>query len=81
MTDNSRFDFASELALNQRQKKIDNILNKTVLDIAVFSAIGWTVGLAAGLFFHKAAPIRNLFAGVGGSYGFVANKVNLKNYA
>lgn len=79
MTDN-RFDFSSDLALDQRQRKIDNILNKTVLDIAVFSGIGWTVGLAAGLFFHRAQPIRSLFAGIGGSYGFVVNRMSLKQY-
>lgn len=81
MADRNRFDFTPDLALDERQRRIDNILNKTVLDIAVFSGIGWTVGLAAGLFFHSAQPIRSLFAGVGGSYGFVANKVNLKQYA
>ncbi len=70
-----------EVEQEQRQRKIDNILNKTFLDISVFSAIGWTLGVGAGIFFHKAAPIRNLFAGVGGSYGFVNNRVNLKQYA
>ncbi len=68
------------MTLLERQTKIDNILNKTVLDITVFSAVGWTVGLAAGIFFHQAAPIRGLLAGVGGSYGFMNNKRNLKPY-
>ena len=52
-----------------------------VLDISVFSVLGWTVGLGAGIFFHRAQPIRNLLAGVGGGYGFVINKASLKHYA
>jgi hypothetical protein len=72
---------SAEMEQEQRQRNIDSILNKTFLDISVFSAIGWTLGVGAGIFFHKAAPIRNLLAGVGGSYGFVNNRVNLKQYA
>lgn len=70
----------SEQELNPlaKQKKIDTLLNKMLLDISVFSAIGWTVGLGAGLFFHRKAPIRNLLAGVGGGYGFVNNRMSLK---
>jgi hypothetical protein len=64
-----------------KQRKIDNILNKTVLDIGVFSIIGWTVGLGAGLFFRQKLPIRNLFAGIGGSYGFVLNRIHLRQFA
>jgi len=74
MTDNT------QLSLIERQTRIDNILNKAALDIAVFSVIGWTIGIGAGIFFHKAAPIRSLLAGMGGSYGFVANRTNLKAY-
>lgn len=81
MTSTPNFDFSSGLALEQRQRSIDTILNKTVLDITAFSAVGWTLGLAAGIFFHRAAPIRNIFAGIGGSYGFVNNRVALKKYA
>jgi hypothetical protein len=69
---------SGELPLIERQRKIDNILNKTVLDITIFSLIGWTVGIGAGVFFHKSGPIRSLLAGVGGSYGFVANQVHFK---
>lgn len=76
-----KLSLSEEIELENRQKKIDNILNKTVLDIGVYSILGWGVGLFAGLFFHRSAPIRSLFAGVGGSYGFVANRVNLKKYA
>jgi hypothetical protein len=76
-----RLNWTPEQILEERQKKIDNILNKTVLDIGVFSALGWTLGLGAGLFFHRSGPIRSLLAGVGGSYGFVVNRVHLKQYA
>lgn len=69
-----------ELTLLERQTKIDNILNKTALDIGVFSLLGWTVGVGVGVFFHQAGPIRSLLAGVGGSYGFMANKHSLKPY-
>jgi hypothetical protein len=72
---------AQGLSLDARQRKIDNILNKTFLDIGVFSLLGWSVGLGASLFFRQKAPVRNLLAGVGGSYGFVLNRVHLKQYA
>jgi hypothetical protein len=72
---------AQGLSLDARQRKIDNILNKTFLDIGIFSLLGWSVGLGASLFFRKKAPVRNLLAGVGGSYGFVLNRVHLKQYA
>ena len=66
------------LEKENQQRRIDSLLNKMVLDISVFSAIGWTVGLGAGLFFHKKAPIRHILAGVGGGYGFVNNRMSLK---
>ena len=69
-----------ELGTDQKQRKIDNLLNKMVLDITVFSGIGWTAGLAAGLFFHRKAPIRSVMAGIGGGYGFVSNRMALKGY-
>ena len=72
---------SEELSLEGRQRKIDNLLNKMVLDISVFSAVGWTVGLGVGLFFGRKAPIRNILAGVGGGYGFVTNRMSLKHYA
>ena len=71
---------SEELTPETRQRKIDNLLNKMILDIGVFSAIGWTVGLGVSLFFHRRPPIRNLLAGVGGGYGFVNNKTSLKHY-
>ena len=51
-----------------------------VLDISVFSGIGWTLGLGVGLFFSRKAPIRNILAGMGGGYGFVSNRMSLKAY-
>ena len=69
----------SDLEQENRQRKIDTLLNKMVLDISVFSATGWTVGLAVGLFFHKRAPIRSLLAGVGGGYGFVNNRAHIQH--
>ena len=63
-----------------RQRKIDTLLNKMLLDISVFSVIGWTVGLGAGIFFRNKAPVRSLLAGVGGGYGFVSNRMNIKSF-
>ena len=68
-------------SLTDKQRKIDSTLNKTFLDIAVFSAIGWSAGILAGLFFKKAAPVRYVWSGVGGSYGLVLNRFNLKEFA
>ena len=70
-----------EVRQELRQRTIDNLLNKMVLDISVYSAIGWTTGLAVGLFFFKKAPVRNILAGMGGGYGFVANRRSLKRIA
>lgn len=58
--------------LESQQRKLDTLLNKTFLDLATFSLIGFGVGLAASIFFKK--PIRYVAAGVGGSYGFVCNQ-------
>lgn len=63
-----------------RQKKIDTYLNKMFLDITVFSVIGWTLGLGAGVFFRNKAPVRSLLAGVGGGYGFVSNRMSIKSF-
>jgi hypothetical protein len=65
--------------LLSKQRKTDILLNKMVLDISVFSVLGWTVGLGAGIFFHRAQPIRHLLAGVGGGYGYVVNRTNFKH--
>ena len=67
--------------LSQRQRRIDSILNKTILDIAIYSALGWTAGIFAGLFFKKGRPVRHVWSGIGGSYGFVLNRVNLREFA
>ncbi|MCB0368665.1 MAG: hypothetical protein KDD45_04260 [Bdellovibrionales bacterium] len=66
---------------DNKQRDIDSLLNKMALDVAVYSAFGWTAGIAAGLFFHRKAPIRNILAGVGGGYGFVSNRVSFKRFA
>lgn len=68
------------LTIDEKQRKIDTILNKTVLDISIFSIAGWSAGLLAGIFFHNSAPVRHILAGVGGSYGLIANRTHLKQY-
>ena len=50
------------------------MLNKTVLDLCVYSGFGFVGGLAVGVFFKKPYVIRNFAAGVGGSYAFALNK-------
>ena len=55
-----------------QQRKLDTLLNKTFLDLATFSLLGYGVGLVATIFFRK--PIRYVAAGVGGSYGIVQNQ-------
>lgn len=65
----------------ERQKKIDTLLNKTVLDLGVYSAIGYSVGLLTGVLFRNGQGLRYALSGMGGSYGFVINKSNLKQYA
>lgn len=62
----------------EQQRKIDTILNKTVLDLAVYSTIGYAFGLGVGFFFKNKQVVRNALAGVGGSYGFVLNKHSLR---
>lgn len=54
------------------QKRLDTNLNKTFLDVAAYSLLGFGVGLVASLVFHR--PVRYFAAGVGGSYGIVQNK-------
>ena len=60
------------LNLEPQQRKLDTLLNKTFLDLATFSLLGFGVGLAASIFFKR--PIRYVAAGVGGSYGIVQNQ-------
>ena len=63
------------LTLDQ-QKHLDTILNKTFLDLAVYSLAGYGVGIGASILFKNKSVVRNLFAGLGGSYGFTLNKKN-----
>ena len=62
--------------IENQQRRLDTILNKTFIDLAAYSTIGFGAGLVASLFFRRSFPIRNMFAGIGASYGFVINKNN-----
>lgn len=62
----------SEKGSESEQRKVDTILNKTFLDVGVFSLFGYGVGLVASIFLHR--PIRYVGAGVGGSYGVTQNQ-------
>ena len=64
--------FMSEL----KQRELDIILNKTVLDIVSYSFAGYTAGLVAGVLTRRPYWTRNFLAGIGGSYGYVTNRHN-----
>ena len=64
----------------EQQKKMDTLLNKTLIDLVVYSGIGFTAGMAASIFFKNKSVIRNVWAGVGGSYGFMINKHQFKQF-
>lgn len=66
------------LTLDQ-QKRLDTILNKTFLDLAVYSLVGYGVGIGLSIFFKQKSLIRNFAAGIGGSYGFALNKANFNH--
>lgn len=63
------------LSLDQ-QKHLDTILNKTFLDLAVYSLAGYGLGIGVSILFKNKSIVRNLFAGIGGSYGFTLNRKN-----
>ncbi len=63
------------LTLDQ-QKRLDTILNKTFLDLAVYSLAGYGVGIGLSIFFKQKSLVKNFAAGIGGSYGFAINKAN-----
>jgi hypothetical protein len=65
---------AAELKTEDQQRKLDTTLNKTFLDLGVFSLIGLTIGMGASLFFRRGYAIRNFAAGFGGSYAIVQNQ-------
>ena len=50
-----------------------------MLDLFMYSAIGYGVGTGVSLLTRNRYVVKNLIAGVGGSYGFVINKDSL-NY-
>ena len=66
------------LTLDQ-QKRLDTILNKTFLDLAVYSLAGYGVGIGLSIFFKQKSLIRNFAAGIGGSYGFALNRTNFNH--
>jgi hypothetical protein len=66
------------LTLDQ-QKRLDTILNKTFLDLAVYSLVGYGCGIGLSIFFKQKSLIRNFAAGIGGSYGFALNKANFNH--
>ena len=51
-------------------------MNKTVLDLMVYSAFGYAFGIGASVLFRGKGKIRNIAAGVGGSYAYVLNMNN-----
>jgi len=44
--------------------------------LAVYSLAGWGVGLGLSMFFKQKAVIKNIAAGIGGSYGFAINRAS-----
>lgn len=69
----------SNIQLEAHQRKLDAVLNKTFIDLATFSLMGYAIGIGASLFFKRSAPVRNFVAGLGGSYGIVQNKASFKS--
>jgi hypothetical protein len=54
---------------------MDIILNKTALDLVVFTAVGYAIGMGAGIMFRNSrfisiGTIAYIGAGVGGGYAF-----------
>ncbi len=52
----------------------DTILNKTGLDLLVFSALGYSAGVALSVFCRNKLLARHFTAGMGSSYAFCINK-------
>lgn len=63
-----------EVTAEDQQRRLDTTINKTFLDLGVFSLLGFTVGVGASLFFRRGYIIRNFAAGFGGSYAVVQNQ-------
>ena len=65
-----------EIKMVTNQRRLDTVLNKTLLDLVVYSTFGYAVGIGASVLFRNKAPVRNLAAGVGGSYAYILNMRN-----
>jgi hypothetical protein len=65
--------------MNEKILKKDTILNKTALDLIVFSGIGYTAGVLLSVFFKNKLMARHLTAGMGSSYAFCINKSNFNH--
>jgi hypothetical protein len=52
----------------------DTLLNKTALDLFVFSALGYGMGVALSVFCRNKLLARHFTAGMGSSYAFCINK-------
>ena len=57
-----------------KQKQLDTILNKTVLDLFLYSGLGYVAGFGVGLLFKARYPVKYFVSGIGCSYGFTLNK-------
>ena len=62
-----------------QQKRLDTVLNKTFLDLAVYSLAGYGIGVGLSIFFKQKSLVKNFAAGIGGSYGFALNKANFNH--
>lgn len=71
--------FTEKAITLDQQKRLDTVLNKTFLDLVVYTLAGYGVGLGLSIFFKQKAMIRHITAGIGGSYGFSLNMANFKN--
>lgn len=52
----------------------DTLLNKTAIDLIVFSALGYGAGVALSVFCRNKLLARHFTAGMGSSYAFCINK-------
>ncbi len=68
-----------EIEMVKNQRRLDTVLNKTLLDLVVYSAFGYTAGIGASLLFRNKAFVRNMAAGMGGSYAYILNMRNFSN--
>jgi len=57
-----------------RSEKIDILYNKTVIDIFLYSGVGYVTGFALSIFFKNKSASRSIMTGLGCGYGFSSNK-------